>query len=87
MYNAEIEIEIDASKIPSGLYCYTLHSVNRETGRMNITPCPFWGRQEDKPEQESGYCSFLKKGDWQPGLTFLWDMVKECDINTETPEG
>jgi len=35
--------------IPKGVYC---------------DGCPFWFRDGGRPEQENGYCSYLKKGDW-----------------------
>ena len=47
--------------IPKGFYCY------------NITCCPFWDMDKNKPEQENGYCHYLKRGDW--------------DINPEIYEG
>lgn len=57
-------------KIPQGPYC---------------TGCPFWKKDENKPSQENGYCDLLQKGDWdfarEGYLSFLWDQVKECDIN------
>ena len=43
----------DKSLIPKGIYCYD------ENGR-----CPYWSMDENRPEQENGYCSFLEKGDW-----------------------
>ena len=39
--------------IPYGDYCYS--------GRYR---CPFHFIDSGKPEQENGYCSYLKKGDW-----------------------
>lgn len=68
-------------KIPKGEYCYTIESVD-EDGKMIIKTCPFWSRRLDKPEQENGYCGFLGIGDWNEDISHLWDMVKECDINT-----
>jgi len=57
--------------IPSGYYCHD----------ENFKPCPYWSRRADKPEQESGYCGWLGKGDWElHGLSLLWDQVKECDV-------
>jgi hypothetical protein len=49
--------------IPKGFYCH-------ESGDRNKV-CPFWFKDETKPEQENGYCSYLGKGDW--------------DINKEYP--
>lgn len=67
---------LDISKIPSGIYCYD------ETG-----VCPYWRKHPNKIEQESGYCLFLKKGDWmKDGTMLLWDAVKECGINSDDEE-
>ena len=54
--------------IPYGIYCHNDKGV-----------CPFWDKDESKPEQQNGYCHYLKIGDWEfdwKGL--LWDQVKEC---------
>lgn len=64
---------MDKSKIPKGIYCYDQNGI-----------CPFWSQRKDVPHQESGYCSFLKIGDWESDhLSLLWDQVKECGINIE----
>lgn len=64
--------------IPEGCYCY---SYVEEKYKV----CPFWTKVQDKPEQENGYCHYLKQGDWETdGL--LWDKVKECGVNEELPE-
>lgn len=59
--------------IPEGAYCYN----GNET-------CPFWEINESKPNQENGYCHFLKKGDWNLNNNYfgglLWDRCKECNI-------
>lgn len=65
--------EFDTSVIPKGIYCYDQH------GR-----CPYWSKNPDKDDQESGYCAFLQCGDWENRLTWLlWDQVKECGINND----
>jgi hypothetical protein len=56
--------------IPEGMYCYN------ENGR-----CPFWWKDIDKPEQENGYCLYMKKGDQDLGGGLLWDQCKECGVN------
>lgn len=62
---------MNSKKIPKGLYCYDNNGI-----------CPYWSRRIDKPEQENGYCSFLKHGDWMvEGISLLWDQCKECDEN------
>lgn len=66
----------DESVIPEGPYCYT-----RVNGKQ--VNCPYWGRDADRPQQESGFCTFLGRNDWDeiPGIPLLWDQVKECGIN------
>jgi hypothetical protein len=59
--------------IPDGIYCYN-----------NFSKCPFWDMNKDMPHQNSGYCHYLKEGDWyEDGTMLLWDQVKECDINDD----
>lgn len=68
--------------IPKGMYCYTVDSIDKETGRMNVDPCPYWSVDDSRPEQENGYCSYLGRGDWEvEHLSLLWDQVKECGEN------
>lgn len=70
--------------IPYGPYCYEIKSVDYKSGKLRSKPCPYWSRDPNKPEQENGYCSYLKCGDWEhEGLGLLWDQVKECGINEE----
>lgn len=65
-------MSLDKSKIPRGIYCYD------ENGT-----CPYWGYNPTKPKQESGYCEYLEYGDWEcERLSLLWDMCKECGVNT-----
>lgn len=44
-------------KIPNGPYCYTYK-------KGKYVPCPFHGYNNKYPEQANGYCSLMKKGDW-----------------------
>lgn len=64
--------------IPFGYYCYD------KTGN-----CPYIDNAANKDEQQSGFCWFLNKGDWEEDGTFLlWDQCKECGINDDdVPEG
>lgn len=63
--------------IPKGCYCYDVNGV-----------CPYWKLNTQHEEQNNGYCSFLKEGDWDnnSGFGLLWDQVKLCNINTCTDE-
>jgi hypothetical protein len=72
----------DTSKIPDGSYCYSVigHGKN---DRIKINPCPYWSRRHDKPNQVSGYCSYLGVGDWELPGGLLWDQVKECGVKDE----
>lgn len=81
----------DESVIPAGCYCYTgqglTHPADGGPPRMEVKECPYWARNPEKPEQINGYCAYLGEGDWQDdGPSLLWDMVKECGINTEDPD-
>ena len=54
--------------IPRGLYCQGMDY-----------NCPFWFLQRGEEPQNNGYCSYLKKGDWQIEYSsLLWDGCKEC---------
>lgn len=72
------DIKID--EIPFGEYCYEIKDIDLKTLIAKIRICPFWSKDENKPEQENGYCSYLDQGDWE-GFGLLWDQVKECSIN------
>ena len=70
-------------EIPVGVYCYKILS-SKQDGSVEVQKCPYWSRQPGHDLHESGYCSYLKRGDWQEGpMTFLWDQVKECEINMD----
>ena len=63
--------------IPKGFYCYDYID-----GEFYL--CPFWNIDNEKPEQENGYCHFMGKGDWElNSIALLWDQCKECDVNRE----
>lgn len=57
----------------------------RSIVRLNTIPCPHWGRDTTKDEQENGFCKLLDIKDWERG-TLLWDQVKECNFNLDMPE-
>lgn len=40
--------------IPKGVYCYDKNGI-----------CPHWSIDPSQPKQRNGYCSFLKRGDWE----------------------
>ena len=79
--------------IPKGLYCYDhlkpIYNKNKEMIPVLkvIGKCPFLDYDSDKPEGMNGYCHYLKAGDWEEnGTCFLWDQVKECNINEYSDE-
>jgi hypothetical protein len=81
------QITDDASVIPAGLYCYEGLGYSDDTKSYQIKLCPYWSCDPTKPEQECGYCSFLKRGDWEADhWSLLWDQVKECGINYDIEE-
>ena len=50
------QIDNPEKYIPYGHYCHaTLENENE---------CPFWNFDNEKPEQDNGYCHYLKRGDW-----------------------
>jgi hypothetical protein len=64
--------------IPKGTRCYGYNGVL----------CPFWEKINNKPDELSGYCSYLKVGDWMDkGMGELWQQIKECDINIYFEDG
>jgi hypothetical protein len=66
--------------IPKGEYCYKPFEII--DNKIEIKLCPYWSSRKDKPDQENGYCYYLKQGDWESEyLSLLWDMVKECNEN------
>jgi hypothetical protein len=80
----------DEGVIPQGMYCYSRASnvVDPENGIFrDVVPCPYWGHDPEKGEQQDGYCAHLKAGDWEDeGTMLLWDMVKECGVNDDLGE-
>jgi len=75
--------------IPRGMYCYKTKTGKMEQNAEGIhfpryKVCPYWSKNKDKPNQNNGYCDYLKQGDWDSeGLSLLWDQVKECGLKTE----
>ena len=55
---------VDKSLIPIGLYCYDENGI-----------CPYWDTIEGMPYQESGYCHYLKKGDWDFNSEKSWKLT------------
>jgi hypothetical protein len=44
---------VNTSKIPRGVYCHDHNGT-----------CPYWSIDKSLPEQENGYCAYLKQSDW-----------------------
>ena len=73
----ELKATKGESVVPRGIYCYD------EKGN-----CPYWDVEENKPEQDNGFCWFLGKGDWDDDMGEIWDQCKCCGIrDEEIPEG
>jgi hypothetical protein len=49
-------------RIPKGDYCYT--PIGWKNGVYKIKPCPYWDKNTSMPHQLSGYCHYLKCGDF-----------------------
>lgn len=80
---------LDPSVIPPGGYCYSITEAPSAANgfRLKTRTCPYWSSDLQRDEQEGGYCSYLKRGDWEgPGLGLLWDQVKECGVNDATED-
>jgi hypothetical protein len=56
----------EISEIPKGVYCYD------ENGT-----CPYWGVNSEHEEQNNGYCSYLKQGDWETNDEAKTFLVKQ----------
>ena len=60
--------------IPKGIYCHG------DWNKKN-PPCKWLTFNKNKDEQLSGYCKYLKTGDWyEDGTMLLFDECKECGI-------
>ena len=62
--------------IPKGLYCYSISDDKR-------VYCPFYSIDKTRPERESGYCSYLGKGDWDINEEY----PKVIEIRQRQPDG
>lgn len=72
--------EKDKSRIPKGMYCYTIIKVHDE-GFLEVEACPYLYNIKEKHKQENGYCAYMNFKDWDSGMGLIWDSVKECGIN------
>lgn len=55
------------------LYCYFINKHGR------VETCKWHRTNKKVDEQESGYCKYLKVGDWHKnGTMLLWDECKAC---------
>lgn len=73
LFKGEHTIESDIIKspiehIPPGPYCY-----DPETSEC----CPFWDYDTEMPEQENGYCHYLKRGDWEINIDSFHTLTLE----------
>lgn len=84
LFRQDVPQEKDESLIPKGCYCYTRPD---SSNIDKIELCPYWDKDQDRESQGSGYCHFLKQGDWDfEWLGLLWDQCKECGINDDIEE-
>jgi len=63
------------SVIPPGIYCY-------ENGM-----CPYWDEDRRRSKQDSGYCHFLERGDWNTNHNYNLVEIKTGKIVSENPPG
>jgi hypothetical protein len=59
--------ELDESKIPIGFYC---------------DGCPYHKILPDRPEQQTGWCDFLNKGDLELNKETRWVNKKTGKVQT-----
>lgn len=74
------------SVIPRGHYCYSNMKIVEHpvTTRITMTMCMFWKILPGFPDQQSGWCDYLKTGDMiETGTMLLWDQVKCCSVNID----
>ena len=82
---AELTEEHVHALIPDGDFCYKwVETPNPQNNfRGKIKTCPFYDKMQSLPSQSNGYCHYLKAGDFtENGTMLLFDMCKECGINT-----
>ena len=79
------------SVIPKGSYCY---SNMRQSGAnkdglptFKVDLCPYWDSDDEKGDQEYGYCWFLQGGDWETNETKEWKNEKTGEIQTANEIG
>ena len=57
-------------------YCYSINK-NRK-----VSLCKWLVNNPNKEYQLSGYCKYLKEGDWfEHGTNLLFDQCKECSVS------
>lgn len=76
--------------IPEGNYCYKPIAAPSAANnwRYEVQPCPFWSINLEAlklhGKQSSGYCSYLREGDWESdSIGLLWDQLKACGVKDE----
>jgi hypothetical protein len=55
------------SVIPKGYYCYKFLGTEKDDSgmpRMKTEICPYWDYDDEKDDQECGYCWFTGQSDW-----------------------
>ena len=72
--------------VPRGDYCYEFKKiVYPKDGSMpfrKVRKCPYWCWDKRYPNEDVGYCKYLKIGDRdEKGSGILFDQVKECGVN------
>jgi len=82
----ELTKEEAQNLIPEGDYCYVWEeqpsAENLYMGKIKV--CPFYDKFTQLPEQQNGFCHYLKIGDFTRRGTFLlWDMCKCCGIKKQ----
>ena len=62
--------------VPEGDYCY-----------LSDVCCPFWDKDDEKDEQEAGYCHLLQHGDWEFNDSKIYINCRTGDKQTANEIG
>jgi len=57
-----LEIVMDSSVIPEGMYCYSYTGEVNNNGMPIKINCPYWSLDKTHQDQDNGYCHYLGEG-------------------------
>lgn len=69
-------------QIPTGDYCYSIQSIDNQSGRIHTSVCPYWSVDNNQAPQNNGCCKLLAIADADDSSDgLLWDQIKNCGLN------